>query len=204
MPEKPANLPSAPKNGFFIFGDETRASGGPKDLKGINQLWLALGAEGQKKYKEQAEEAASKYAADLKAFQSSIEGKKYLRLKAVAEKRAKLVSAKKKFLGGANQPQEPKRPLSSYFIFLGEKGSEHTDLPMKEKSKLLTAQWSNLSKEEKSVYEGKAKEMKAKYEEEMTVYRNSPGYKAYARTLASVSGSQQKRVAVAKAKANLG
>jgi len=121
-------------------------------------------------------------------------------LKAIADRKMRLGKAKERFLGGASAPKEPKRPLSAYFIFLGEKSSSVTSANRADRAKELTAQWSGLSPEAKQVYESKAKENKEKYDEEMKAYRSTSGFKAYERTLDQVSGKSAKLLAQKKAK----
>lgn len=198
MPEKPPSLPSAPPNSYFLFSQEKRASGGPRNARELNKVWLELGAEGQKVYNDRAAEMKKKYDSDMIQFSKSGEGKKYLRLKQQALKRQKLIFAKKKFLG---ETKEPKRPLSSYFMFLGDptNSKEAAGMSMGEKSKHLTAKWNGLTPEEKSVYEIKAKAAKEKYDEQLKAYQSTKGFQMYQRTLNSVSGNRAKMIARAKA-----
>ena len=198
MPPKPDNLPQAPKNAYFIFEEETHANGRPRGLKEVQQAWVALGAEDQKKYNQKAEEAKKQYDIDMRTFSSSADGKRYLRLKAVAERRQKLASAKSKYL---SQWKEPKRSPSPYRLFLGEKAATVKGLG-KDKAKELTAKWSKLSKEEKKEYEDKAQYLKDDYDRKMKEYKNSPGYTAYVKELKRVSCTQLAR-AKAKAKVRL-
>merc|ERR1712066_626468 len=91
MPKEPANLPKPPANAYFMFGSYIRSQpGGPKGLKEVQQAWVQLGAEGQKKYVEQAEAAKKQYEEDMAAFRKTVEGKKHLRLKQGAEKKLTL------------------------------------------------------------------------------------------------------------------
>merc|ERR1712187_1025790 len=139
LPPPPANLPKPPANAYFMFGSYIRSQpGGPKGLKEVQQAWVQLGAEGQKKYIEQAEEAKKKFEEDMAAFRKTVEGKKYLRLKQGAEKKITLQKAKKRFLGGENAMEEPKRPPSPYFLFLQEKGSQFGDGDKSQRAQKLT------------------------------------------------------------------
>merc|ERR1711972_78740 len=189
-------------NAYFMFGSYIRSQpGGPKGLKEVQQAWVQLGAEGQKKYLDQAEAAKKKYEEDMAAFRKTVEGKKYLRLKQGAEKRITLQKAKKRFLGGKDALEEPKRPPSPYFLFLQERQSQFGDSDKSQKAQKLTEAWNNLG-EEKKAFEQKAKELKEKYDEDMKAYKSSKGYKAYESTLNRLSGkTAQKKQALVRAKA---
>merc|ERR1711972_677437 len=189
-------------NAYFMFGSYIRSQpGGPKGLKEVQQAWVQLGAEGQKKYIDQADEAKKKFEEDMAAFRKTAEGKKYLRLKMGAEKRMTLQKAKKKFLGGKDAMEEPKRPPSPYFLFLQERGSQFEGADKSQRAQKLTEAWNNLG-EEKKAFEQKAKELKDKYDEDLKAYKNSKGYKAYESTLNRLSGkTAQKKQALERAKA---
>mmetsp|Transcript_28899 Transcript_28899/g.46517 ORF Transcript_28899/g.46517 Transcript_28899/m.46517 type:complete len:1236 (-) Transcript_28899:183-3890(-) len=203
-PPAPDNLPKEPKNAFFMFCEECRKDG-MTDKKEIHKKWTELGAAGQKEYNKKVQEAKKVYAQEMKEFRETADGKKYLRLKEAAEKKGKLMRAKARFLTGKdpNQMKEPKRPPSAYFMFIAENSKSIETSDPKERAKELAAKWSGLAAEDKKEWESKAKEAKAKYEEEMKAFRESPGYKAYERTLNSLSGKQAKlNVSTARAKAS--
>lgn len=48
-----------------------------------------MGAEGQKKYVDELKQMQKDYEAKFKEFQKTVEGKKYLRLKAAFDKKSK-------------------------------------------------------------------------------------------------------------------
>jgi len=207
MPEKPEGLPQAPKNGFAIYSEETRSGGGPTGIREVSTAWVNLGAEGQKKYQEKAEEEKHKYEADMIEFDKTVEGKKYRREKMFAERKQKLMKAKERFLGNAEAPKEPKRPPSSYFIFLGQKSAQRASGDSrpsgdkaKELSKELSAEWNALSPEGKKEYEDKAKELKDKYDEDMKAYKESSHYKNFAKSQDVITGRKAKMVQFDKAR----
>jgi len=114
--------------------------------------------------------------------------------------------AKKRFLGGASAPQEPKKPCSSYFLFVQEKraGVAQTmeKASMGEVAKKLTELWQNLEPDEKKEFEDKASSLKATYEEDMKAFRESAGYKSFQKAVSGISGAKAKKAEVkAKAKA---
>merc|ERR1719506_3496370 len=203
MPTKPENMPVPPKSGFQMFGEEHRSGGGAAGLKEVGKAWVTLGAEGQKKYIEKAAAAQKQYEEDMRKFRTTVEGKKYLREKEQAERKAKLSRAKERYL---KETKEPKKPLSAYFIYLSKKSGEpmlHPDgktFSFKERSDALTKGWKEMQPEEKAKYEDQAKAAKDKYDQEMVEYKNTSGYKSYQRIMNTVTGAGAKLVARAKAK----
>jgi len=206
-PAKPANLPKKPPASFFLFCSEKRRDGAPGGIKALNDAWIQLGADGQKEYNEKVAEMNRQYELDMKEFTKSVEGKKYLREKAQAEKKQRLVKAKEKYLGKA--PQEPKRPPSAYFIFVQDNrqkvATEAGKGGVGEVAKELTAVWSKLEPDEKREYEERADKLKAEYDKELAAWKGSPQYKAYARAVDSINGKKAaKAKAAAKAAARKG
>jgi hypothetical protein len=200
-PVKPANMPVDPKNGFSLFSEERRRAGGDISLKAVAGAWTELKADGQKKYMDQAEESKRKYEADMLQFQKTVEGKKYLREKAATDRKQRLATAKKKYLGGAEAPKEPKRPPGPYFLFLTEKSASMSGTKARgAAAKDVIAMWSNLNAEEKQIYEDKARVLKEKYDVEMAAYKGTAGYKAYEKTMNNVTGKAAKVAAQIKAK----
>jgi len=203
MPTKPENMPVPPKSGFQMFGEEHRSGGGAAGLKEVGKAWVNLGAEGQKKYIEKAAAAQKQYEEDMRKFRTTVEGKKYLREKEQAERKAKLSRAKERYL---KETKEPKKPMSAYFIYLSKKSSEpmlHPDgktFSFRERSDALTKGWKEMQPEEKAKYEDQAKAAKDKYDQEMVEYKNTSGYKSYQRIMNTVTGAGAKLVARAKAK----
>ncbi|KAI9292757.1 high mobility group box, partial [Neoconidiobolus thromboides FSU 785] len=72
-------------------------------------------------------------------------------------------------------PDAPKRPNSSYFVFCIEKRPElmkaNPEIGAKDITRLLGEGWRGLSKEEKEVYDAKYREGKEAYEKELTAYK---------------------------------
>jgi len=128
----------------------------------------------------------------MKAFTASLEGKKYLRLKAGAEQRNKVTQIRARFLGGKDSPQEPKRPASAYFIFVAEKRSSVSG-KMGDIAKELTKMWSTLTPEEKKVYESKAEDLKKDYEQKLAEYKSSADFQKYDKAMRAASGRPQPR-----------
>eukprot|EP00931_Biecheleriopsis_adriatica_P084991 TRINITY_DN5912_c0_g1_i1.p1 TRINITY_DN5912_c0_g1~~TRINITY_DN5912_c0_g1_i1.p1 ORF type:complete len:1229 (-),score=455.15 TRINITY_DN5912_c0_g1_i1:71-3757(-) len=172
-PAPPANMPVKPKQAMALYMAENKGGGGLADQA---KAWRELGAEGQKKYVDQAKELASKYEEEMKEFQNSAEGKKYIRLKAAADKKNKMDAAKEKFLGDA--PKQPKSPPGAYQLFVAEKRPSMSG-KIGEVAKELSNMWKDLSDEDKKPFEEKAAELKAEYDKEMAEYKSSEGYKKW-------------------------
>mmetsp|Transcript_17395 Transcript_17395/g.46353 ORF Transcript_17395/g.46353 Transcript_17395/m.46353 type:complete len:594 (+) Transcript_17395:3-1784(+) len=199
-PEVPANFPKKPPQAFFLFRSKT--PGGPKE---VHQKWLALGAEGQKEWNDKAKEMQDQYDKDLKEFQKSADGKKYLRLKAAYDKKVRESKIREKFLGGADAPKEPKRPQTAYFLFVADKRAsvvkELGTGKLSDVASKLTQLWGSLEKDEKEAYEEKAKAAKKEYDEQMEQYRNNDSVKKLDKALQGLkkSGKPKPKKAAKKA-----
>jgi len=187
LPKAPADLPKKPPSGFFLFLSEQRSKGGASSTSQATEAWRELGAEGQKKYQDEAAARLAQYEKDMKLFAKSADGKKYLRLKAAAEKKGRLAKAKQKFLGSDDAPKEPKRPPSAYFLFVQETRSKLPPGKISEVAKQLTEMWNNLTPEEKKVFEEKAEELKKSYDKEMAEYKNSASFKKYDKAIKNIN-----------------
>jgi len=73
----------------------------------------------------------------------------------------------------------PKRPLSSYMLFVQKERpvivEKNPDLKFTDIGKLLGAQWAKLTEEEKKKYVDMATDDKARYNQELVVYNNAHG-----------------------------
>jgi len=197
-PPAPENMPKRPASGFFMYLSEQKKAGVTGSNMQLTEAWRNLGAEGQKKYQDEAAEQLAQYEKDMKEFQKSGEGKRYLRLKGAADKKNRIMLAKTKFLGSAGAPPEPKRPQSAYFLFIADK---RATLPpggkISDTAKQLTEMWQNVTPEEKKTYEDKHNELKEQYEKDMAEYKNSDNFKKYDRALKTIT----KKVSKPKMKA---
>mmetsp|Transcript_117715 Transcript_117715/g.293498 ORF Transcript_117715/g.293498 Transcript_117715/m.293498 type:complete len:1229 (-) Transcript_117715:61-3747(-) len=198
QPEKPDNMPKKPLNAMTLFMKDKGLN-----LKTMGAAWAELGAEGQKKYNEEAKQKTAEYEKAMKEFSKTAEGKKYNRLKAAADKKDREKKAKERFLGGESAPKEPKRPPSAYFIFVSEKREVVAkEFPGKvgEVARKLTELWGNLEASEKKGFEDKAEELKKEYDKQMQAYRESEGFKRYDKALKAIKGGPKKPKSKAKAK----
>eukprot|EP01083_Nonionella_stella_P049199 131218_1 len=81
----------------------------------------------------------------------------------------------------------PKRPLSSFLLYLQEQRSsvreEHPDLAVGEVTKLIGSQWSALTTDQKKPFSDKAESAMTDYKEERKNYERSAKFKRYKRAL---------------------
>lgn len=197
-PRRPESLPNKPLPALIMFARHVGGS-----LKEQREAWTKLG-EGQEEWVTKAKEAEESYQKDLVAFNNTAEGKKYKRELLHFETKHKMQSAKKRFLGGDSAPKEPKKPASAYFVFVQDKragvAASMEKASIGDVAKKLTQLWQSLEPEEKKEYEEKAAALKAAYDEQLAVYRSSPGFKSYQNAVSNISGAKAKKAA-AKAKA---
>nr|XP_020020631.1 high mobility group protein 20A-like [Castor canadensis] len=83
----------------------------------------------------------------------------------------------------------PRAPTTGYVIFLNEQRSQlrakHPDVPFTEITKMLAAQWAQLSQEKKQRYVYEADEDKQRYIRELQAYQSSEAYRAFLRRRAA-------------------
>ncbi|XP_059236568.1 uncharacterized protein LOC132004294 isoform X1 [Mustela nigripes] len=83
----------------------------------------------------------------------------------------------------------PRAPVTGYVIFLNEQRSQlrakHPDLPFTEITKMLAAQWAQLSQEKKQRYVYEADEDKQRYIRELQAYQSSQACRAFLRRQAA-------------------
>mmetsp|Transcript_11987 Transcript_11987/g.18090 ORF Transcript_11987/g.18090 Transcript_11987/m.18090 type:complete len:180 (+) Transcript_11987:156-695(+) len=89
----------------------------------------------------------------------------------------------------------PKRPQSSYFLFMNERRpilkSEHNDKSMTDISKVISQEWKCLNESEKSKYVEKANELKKGYNIRLEEYKKTDNFKKYQNTLAKWKEEQK-------------
>ncbi|XP_032255592.1 high mobility group protein 20A-like isoform X2 [Phoca vitulina] len=77
----------------------------------------------------------------------------------------------------------PRAPMTGYMIFLNEQRSQlrarHPDLPFTEITKMLAAQWAQLSQEKKQRYVYEADKDKQRYIRELRAYQSSQACRAF-------------------------
>uniref|UniRef100_A0A7S1WEU3 HMG box domain-containing protein n=1 Tax=Alexandrium catenella TaxID=2925 RepID=A0A7S1WEU3_ALECA len=203
LPPAPSNLPKKPASGFFLYLSSQKAAGNSVNIAKGTESWRELGAEGQKKYQDEAAALLVQYEKDMKEFTKSVDGKKYLRLRAAADKKGRLMKAKTRFLGSDDAPKEPKRPPSAYFIFVQETRSTLPSGKISEVAKQLTELWNNQTAEQKQAFQEKAAALKEQYDKDMAEYKNSANFKKYDKAIKNINKKRgaKPKAAVKAAKA---
>jgi len=90
------------------------------------------------------------------------------------------IDRKSKSKKAPKDPNAPKRPLSSYMLWVGDtRGklkTENPDASITDIAKMLGKLWSNVGSDERQSYKRKADDMKAKYQKRLDKYRESAFY----------------------------
>ncbi|THD23965.1 High mobility group protein 20A [Fasciola hepatica] len=76
----------------------------------------------------------------------------------------------------------PRKPLTAFMMFMKERRSNSeslASLPFGERNRILGAEWSQMSKEQKQVYSSRAAEERAKYNVLLAEYKSSESYKTW-------------------------
>jgi len=198
-PVPPSNMPKRPEGSFAMFKKVTLG-----DAKEVHKKWMDLGAEGQKEWAEKSKEAMETYEEDLAEFNKTAEAKRYYRLKAIYEQKQKESKTRGRFMNDPSIPKEPRKPMSAYFVFMGDKRAEiaarlGSEGNLKAVSAELLKTWQGLAPEEKKVYEDKVEEQKKVYEEELRKYKSHPAVIKMESALAALKnqGAQAKAKAFA-------
>jgi hypothetical protein len=122
-------------------------------------------AERSSKKKSSSKKSSSKKSSSKKSSSKKSSGKKSSSKKSSGKK-----SRKKK------DPNAPKRPLSAYMIFAGDKREEAKkklgkDAKITEVASLLGKMWKKVDEDEKKKYQKKAAKLKEAYEKDMKKYK---------------------------------
>jgi len=99
---------------------------------------------------------------------------------------------------------EPKKPLTAYFIYMGENRAkvtaENPDLKVKEIASHLGAKWRALTDAEKEPYNKKVEEAKKRYEEEMVQWEKDYPEAYAAKEADKIAAKQSKKKAASSPK----
>ncbi|XP_076468813.1 high mobility group protein B3-like isoform X2 [Babylonia areolata] len=170
---KDVNKPKRATSAYFYYLAHCRemANKAGKNISKIAEFtkecsakWREMTDKDKKPFDEQAAKDKERYDAEMTAYR----GKKV-------------------------DPNKPKRPMTAYFIFLGDfrikmknRGVDH-----KEILRLAGEEWRNMSAEQKKPYEKRSVEAGKKYELEMAEYRKNEGRQAAAAQRQQVQQQQQ-------------
>merc|ERR1712085_6229 len=158
------------------FEKEAGSKSGPAVGKLAGQKWKALEAAKKKPYEENAEKLKKEYQAALDKFKADggVAGKRRAE-KAAGKKEKEPKRARK----GERDPNKPKKPMTGYWLWLGE---NHAALTKElgtgkgsEVAKLGGEKWRALPEKEKAPIEKKAAALKAEYDKAMVEYKKTAG-----------------------------
>uniref|UniRef100_A0A914Z5Y0 HMG box domain-containing protein n=1 Tax=Panagrolaimus superbus TaxID=310955 RepID=A0A914Z5Y0_9BILA len=119
--------------------------------------WKTMTEDEKRRFYELASKDADRYQAEVAAYGGEDNSKK--------KKRAK------------RDPNAPKRALSAFFFFSNERRQSvqqvHPEWKVSQVAQELGKVWKDMTPEEKGVYEKKANDDKARYAEDMKIYRET-------------------------------
>lgn len=158
-PPKPAPAKSA----YVLFSMDQReavkAENPEADTKELMKLlgakWSSMSNEEKQKYVEQAAPDKERYAKEMEAYKTATSGKRSKKSKKDSDK--------------------PKQPSSTYILFSNAKRPEFKEknpgIGIGDLSKLIGKAWQELSDEDKQPFKEEADKLKAKYLEDLEVWR---------------------------------
>ena len=164
--KKPSDYPKAALTAYFIFAGEKRAQVNQENPSikitevgsKIAALWAAESEESKSKYRELAAKDKERFAAEMAAYLEN-GGEKIGR----SSKKSKKARKEK-------DPNAPKKPLGSYFIFASEQRAritaENPTLKITEIAGKIGEAWKALDEDAKKVLQEKADEDKRRYAKE--------------------------------------
>lgn len=177
---KDPNKPKRPTSAYFFYAEACRnelKKEGKKITKvgeftkEVSVKWNALNPTEKKPYSDKAEKDKARYTAQMAAYK-----------------------------GKVKDVNKPKRPQSSYFLFLHDFRAKMKSANLQHKEILTKAgeAWKSLQPDEKKVYEKKAEIEKQKYEEVMKEYNKSGAAAAAATANANAKRARLDAEAAAK------
>jgi len=205
---KDTNAPKKPLTPYFAWQKENR----PRVVKSmqvgysfkeLSQAlageWKGLTDEQKKPFQDTYKTESEKYKKLYNAYKLTANYKAFQKTKAAA-KVQDVKGAKFK-----KDPNAPKRPLSGYFMFLGDKRetvkAQYPDLSHKECLGKMGGMWKELSDADKKVFNDKAALAKKEYAVELAKYKESDEYKSYQEEKASFTKSKKDKLKLAKKRA---
>eukprot|EP00054_Salpingoeca_dolichothecata_P037358 m.10670 g.10670 ORF g.10670 m.10670 type:complete len:874 (+) comp7463_c0_seq1:108-2729(+) len=167
------NAPKRPQNAYMLFVNATREQTKEKNpemsakelLSELGRQWREMEQETKTGWETKAKQAKQDYTTAMEVYRTEHPEA------AVEEEEEK---EKKKPAKRKRDPNAPKKPQSSYFLFMADvrekTKADNPDLDHKQLTSKLGELWGSLSAEEKQVYTDKATVAKEKYKEEYAEY----------------------------------
>jgi len=163
-PMKDPNAPKQPLSAYFLFSQEERLKVKAEHpnysiceiAKELGRRWADMNPEVKQHYQQKAEEGRQKYDQEMAAYRQDN------RFEDPKPKR---------------DPNMPKQPLSTYFLFSQEERlkvkAEHPSYSICEIAKELGRRWAVMSPEVKQRFQQLAEQARQKYDQEMAAYRQA-------------------------------
>lgn len=166
-PAKDPNAPKRPLSAYFIFLNDFRAKTkkeNPDLVKNVKEFgkaageeWRSLSDSDKEPYMEKNAELKEEYEEAMKHY-----------------KPPKGFSKSGKGSKKAKDPNAPKKPMTAFFLFMGENRQrvkeEDPDLSHTQVAKQLGEEWQNLDADEKADFEGRYQTALAKWKKEKAAY----------------------------------
>merc|ERR1719401_839738 len=176
LPSLPEVFPEKPKKAVVLFTEEKKKE--IDDAAKINEMWKNLTPEEKAPWDAKAREQHQQFLKDVKAFNQSDDGKKYLREKAAALRRRGAIAAKNKYLDDL-----PKKPSSAVMEFMkkhvGKVKKANPELKGFELKKKLEEMWKDLPEEEKDPLLKAGEEKLKAFQEADKAFKASENWKKY-------------------------
>eukprot|EP00933_Yihiella_yeosuensis_P022710 TRINITY_DN17832_c0_g1_i1.p1 TRINITY_DN17832_c0_g1~~TRINITY_DN17832_c0_g1_i1.p1 ORF type:complete len:1215 (-),score=478.94 TRINITY_DN17832_c0_g1_i1:131-3775(-) len=193
LPDKPDELPGKPPSAKRLYIRKMKDEGA--DVTKLQEMWNGLSAEDKKPFEEEATELYAKYEEQLRAFETSEDGKAYHKQVAQELRRRRVGMIKVKYL-----KEVPKKPLSAVTMFMKKEftkvKAESKGMSTPEIKALLKERWTAMDDETKAPLLEEAKKADEEYTETMKMFKSSENYKSYAKAMKSVN--KKPKVAGAK------
>ena len=175
--------PKKPQNAYWLFLSENRESlakeAGSAKVPAVGKLagekWKAMPAAQKAPFEKKAAALKAAYEKDLEAFkaQGGVAGKRR------QEKReAKQELAGKRSKKPDKDPNQPKKPQTAYWLWLGENRaslSKEVGADVTKVAKLAGERWKVLPEKTKAPFEKTAAELKVAYAKAMAEYKKTAG-----------------------------
>ncbi|KAF9361885.1 exp1-like protein [Mortierella sp. AD094] len=177
---EPIELPKRPGTAWSLFFvehlDKVKASGKEVvpviETANASAIWKQLSDEEKQKYDD-------KYKAKLAEFKKQMDQRLQelspAEFKLENSRRQALRAAGKKSLPSLKDPNAPKRPLSSFFLFAREQreSGRFNSLPFLDQGRAFAEAWGKISESEKAVYSARAHAAFSAYMAEKAAYEAS-------------------------------
>lgn len=161
---KDPNKPKRATSAYFFFLADCReqAKKAGRSLSKIaeftkecSETWREMGPKDKKKFDEKASTDKKRYEAEMKNYGGGGGSAKAQR-----------------------DPNQPKKPLTGYFLFLADFRKQNEGTPNKDILKMAGEKWRGLDETEKLPYEQASQKEQKKYEIAMAEFRKTGGVKA--------------------------